>query len=144
MVYLPVQSQAEAPQRPDAEAKQTNKIVLECETVYETFPGTKLIGANSTLKPIVDGAFLLATRVSPDAVWLKDEDVGGDVFEVSVSSLVKHTRLRRALTLCSAQGRALSGTVALYDVNSKHFTSTHLYVGLSRATDGRKVSIASS
>ena len=70
--------------------------------------------------------------------------MGGDEFEVSVSSLVKHTRLRHALTLCSVQGRTLSGTVALYDINSKHFTPTHLYVGLSRATDGRKVSIASN
>ena len=104
-----------------------------------------MIGTNSTLKPTVNGAFLLVTHVSPDVVWLKGEDMGGDVvFEVSVSSLVKHTRLRRALTLCSVQGRTLSGTVALYDVTSKHFTSTHLYVGLSRATDGHKVSIASN
>ena len=58
---------------------------------------------------------------------------------MSVSSLVKHTRLRHALTLRSVQGRTLSGTVALYDINSKHFTPTHLYVGLSRATDGRTV-----
>ena len=31
-----------------AATKQTDKIVVACEDVYERFPGTKLIGTNST------------------------------------------------------------------------------------------------
>jgi hypothetical protein len=63
-------------------------------------------------------------------------------FEASVEQLAKHTRLRWALTLCSVQGRSLQGTIAVHDVGSVHFSQTHLYVALSRATDGALVSIA--
>ena len=72
-----------------------------------------------------------------------DEDLGGEEFEVSVSQLVRRARLAHHLTLCSMQGRALSGTIALCDHDSRNFMSVHLYVGLSRATDGSKVAIAS-
>ena len=101
-----------------------------------------MIGTNSTLRPIVTGAFLLVADVSAEVVTLKDEDIDGEELEITVSQLVRHTRLAHGLTLCSAQGRTLSGSIALHDLGSRHFTSTHLYVGLSRATDGSKVSIA--
>ena len=121
--------------------KETDVILVDGETPYHCFPGTKLIGSNSTLRPIVNGALLLVTKVSPDVVTLKDEDAGGEEFEVSVSQLVRHTRLRWALTLCSVQGRSLKGTVAIHDLTSRHFSTTHLYVALSRAALGSRVSI---
>ena len=98
-----------------AAQKEPDVILVDGETPYHCFPGTKLIGSNSALRPIVNGAFLLVTKVSPDVVRLKDEDAGGEKFEVSVSQLVRHTRLRWALTLCSVQGRSLKGTVAIHD-----------------------------
>ena len=82
------------------------------------------------------------TIVSPDVVTLKDEDIGGEEFDVTVDQLIRHTRLRWALTLCSVQGRSLSGTIVVHDTHSRHFSTTHLHVALSRATDGRNVSIA--
>ncbi len=101
-----------------------------------------MIGTNSTLRPIVNGAFLRAIRVSPEAVALKDEDLEGEEFDASLIQLVRHTRLAHGFTLCSVQGRTLSGTIALCDLDSWYFTRTHLYVGLRRATDGPKVAIA--
>ncbi len=51
-------------------------------------------------------------------------------------------RLVQGLMLFSVQGRVLNGNIALYDLDSRHFASTHLYVGLTRATDGSNVAIA--
>ena len=121
-----------------AAAKETDKIIVDGETPYHCFAGTKLNGTSSTLKPSVNGAFLLVTKVSPETVSLKDEDTGLE-FEVSPSQLVEHTRLRWALTIRSAQGRSLSGTVAIRDVRSRPFSTTHLRMALSRATDGANV-----
>ena len=39
-------------------------------------------------------------------------------------------------------GEEFEITVSQYDLGSRDFTNTHLCVGLSRATDGSKVSIA--
>ena len=59
--------------------------------------------------------------------------------EWTLPALAKHTRLRWALTLCSVQGRSLAGTIAIHDVQNRHFGPTHLYVALSRARDGGDV-----
>ena len=122
------------------------KVWVDGETPYYCFAGTKLTGANSTLRPIINGAFLIVTKISAtkETVFLKDEDIGGEEFEVTIHQLIKHTRLRHALTLRSAQGRSLHGTITIHDVSSTHFSSTHLYVALSRATRGRDVSIERS
>ena len=90
----------------------------------------------------MNGAFLLVSGVGQDgAVRLRDEDTLEE-FEASVEQIAKHTRLRWALTLCTVQGKSLPGTIAIHDVESTHFSVTHLYVALSRATDGANVSIA--
>ena len=60
---------------------------------------------------------------------------------MSAAQVAKHTRLRWALTLTSVQGRSLPGTIGIHDTNSKHFSAAHLYVALSRATDGANVTI---
>ncbi len=75
------------------------------------------------------------------AVRLQDEDTQ-ESFEASVEQIAKHTKLKWALTICSVQGKSLPGTVAIHDVKSTHFSVTHLYVALSRATNGANVSIA--
>ncbi len=60
---------------------------------------------------------------SEGAVRLQDEDTKEE-FDVSVEQIAKHTRLRRALTLCSVQGGSLDGTIAIHDVDSTHFSDT--------------------
>ena len=88
----------------------------------------------------MNGAFLLVKRVSPEGVWLQDEDTGEEL-EVSTAQVAKHTRLRWALTLTSVQWRSLPGTVGIHDTSSRHFSAAHLYVVLSRATDGANATI---
>ena len=74
-------------------------------------------------------------------IRLQDEDTQ-ECFQATVEQIARHTKLRWALTLCWVQGKSLEGTIAIHDVESKHFSDTHLYVALSRATDGANVSIA--
>ena len=99
-----------------------------------------------TLCPIVNGAFLEVVRLGPakETAILRDEEIGGPEFEVTIRQLIKHTKLRHALTLTSVQGRTLSGTVTIHDCESPHFEPTHLYVGTSRATSSRDGSIERS
>jgi ATP-dependent exoDNAse (exonuclease V) alpha subunit len=122
---------------------QGPKIRIKGEVAFECFVGTKLIGCNSTLAGIVNGAFLIVTAIHEGGrIRVRDEDIGAE-FDYSPVQLAKHTRLRWALTVCSVQGRSLPGTIAIHDIGSRHFDATHLYVALSRATDGRRVHIAS-
>ncbi len=122
---------------------QGPKIAIKGEVAFDCFVGTKLIGCNSTLAGIVNGAFLIVTAIHEGGrIRVRDEDIGAE-FDYSPVQLAKHTRLRWALTVCSVQGRSLPGTIAIHDTGSRHFDATHLYVALSRATDGHNVHIAS-
>ncbi len=126
-----------------ATAGETEKIWIDgedAEVPYHLFTGTRLIGSN-TVGNFVNGAFLLVSEIGQDGIRLQDEDAKEE-FEASVEQIAKHTKLRWALTICSVQGKSLDGTIAIHDVESVHFNDTHLYVALSRATDGANVSIA--
>ena len=109
---------------------------------FDCFVGTKLIGCNSALKGIVNGAVLLVTAIDDDKITVRDEDLGEET-DYTPTQLANHTRLRWALTLCSVQGRSLPGTIAIHDTHSRHFGARHLYVALSRATHGTNVHIVS-
>ena len=106
------------------------------------FPGTCLVGCNNSHPEIPNGAFLDVVELTDNGVILRDVDTN-EQFTVTNKALEAHTRLRHALTLCSVQGRSLSGTVAIHDVHSRHVSVTHLYVALSRARDGDDVWIVS-
>ena len=108
----------------------------------DCFVGRKLIGCNSALQGIVNGAFLLVTAIQDDKIRVRDEDMGEEA-DFTAAQLAKHTRLRWALTLCSVQGRSLPGSIAIHNTRSRHFDARHLYVALSRATDGANVHIVS-
>ena len=57
-----IQSRA-AEQVPDDQ-----KVWVDGETPYHCFVGTKLVGCNTTLKPIINGGFYVVTRVSQEGV----------------------------------------------------------------------------
>ena len=116
------------------------KVRIDGEVSFQCFVGTKLIGRNSALQGIVNGAFLLVTAIQDDKITLLDEDIGEQA-DFTAAQLAKHTRLRWALTLCSVQGRSLPGSIAIHNTRSRHFGVRHLYVALSRATDGANVHI---
>jgi hypothetical protein len=124
-----------------------NVEIKHPEGDFQCFVGTKLIGCNNTLPGIVNGAFLRVTGVdlsdkSPPLITLLDEDSGEHIHNVTPAQVARHCKLRHALTLTSCQGRSLVGTIAIHDSNKRHFTSTHLYVGLSRAVNGKNIWIA--
>jgi hypothetical protein len=126
-----------------AAASQAEKLWIDgddAEIHYHLFVGTRLIGSN-TVGKFVNGAFLLVLGMTPEAINLQDEDTK-ECFEATVEQIAKHTKLRWALTLCAVQGKSLDGTIAIHDTGSVHFNIKHLYVALSRATDGANVSIA--
>ena len=66
----------------------TGEVIAAAEAlrlglVNAVFPGAELIGANSTLRPIVNGACLEVVRLSAakESVIIRDEDVDGPDFE---------------------------------------------------------------
>ncbi len=115
---------------PEATSRDQNEA-----QAFDLFTGTKLIGCNSEHTKILNGDVLLITGVTQDAASLFNEDAG-ETFELKHAALLKHTRLRWAITITAAQGRTLRGTVTLWDINSRFFTSAHLYVASSRCTSG--------
>ena len=59
-----------------ARVPESDKIWVESvEACYEIFVGTRLIGSNSILKPILNNSFLEVTRLGDDrkSVFLRDE-----------------------------------------------------------------------
>ena len=69
------------------------------------------------------------------------ENEHGAKFIVAAEQVAKHLRMPWAVTYPAIQGRTLQGTVGVWDADSKHFSTKHLYVGVSRATHGSKVSV---
>jgi hypothetical protein len=113
-----------------AREHQGTKVQIDGEVPFECFVGTKLVGCNSTLRGIVNGAFLIVTAIAGEKIRVRDEDTDVEL-ECTPTQLAKHTKLRWALTLCSVQGRSLKGTIAIWDTKSVHFDKTHLYVALA-------------
>ena len=125
-------------------ARKKRRICKNRAQPYDLWPGTRLIGSDSETKFIVNGALLDVLTVTNDEdeikVTLRDIETNVE-FTLTPQQLAKHTRLRWAVTYPAIQGRTLDGTVRLWDADSKHFTIEALYVGLSRAKDGSKVSV---
>ena len=71
-----------------------------------------------------------------------EDNTTGVTFEVTPEALSKNCILAWALTYPKVQGITEKGTVFLHDLGSKHFKKCHLYVGLSRVTDGKHVFIS--
>ena len=130
------------PEEEDEEetARKKRRICKNRAQAYDLWPGTRLIGATSETKYIVNGALLDVIAVDGDEIKLVDIETKVE-FTLDCQQVAKHTRLRWAVTYPAIQGRTLDGTVRLWDADSKHFTIEALYVGLSRAKEGSKVSV---
>ncbi len=104
------------------------------------------MGRNNDLSKVKTGAFLLVQQLvdedGPNALVDLIDEFTNDRFKLSLEQIAKHTPLRHAMTLYSTQGRSLPGTVAIHDWRNPHFTSTSLYVALSRARESDKVWMA--
>ena len=132
---------AHAKQRRLAEGHSCVEIPAGDDPAWPCFVSTKLVG-NGTAGRIVNGGRYTVTAIGVERLTLLDETTG-DAFEISLEACGKHCLLAHAMVYNKVQGSTESGTVMLWDVASKYFRLCHLYVGLSRVTDGRSVLIAS-
>ena len=107
---------------------------------FRCFVGTKLVGSSTTGK-VVNGGRYTVTTSSKEQIRLKDQ-MTEDEFDVSPEFISKHCLLAHAMVYNKTQGATETGTVVLHDTSSPYFKKCHLYVGLSRVTDGTRVSIA--
>ena len=106
---------------------------------FKWFVGTKLVGSSTTNK-IVNGGRYIVTQIV-DRLYMKDE-MTQDEFEVNPDIISKHCLLAWAMVYPKVQGSTESGSILLHNTTSPYFKRCHLYVGLSRTTDGSNVFIA--
>ncbi len=124
-----------------AQGKECVEVPAGDDPAFPCFVGTKLVGSSTSGKLFVNGGRYVVTRVGGERVCLKDE-MTKDEFETSLEAISKHCLLAWAMVYPKGQGCTESGTVMLHDMGSKFLRRSHLYVGLSRVTDGGHVFIA--
>ena len=98
--------------------------------------------ASSTNGKFVNGGKYTVTELGDACVTLKDE-ITDNIFQASIESVSKSCTLAHAVVYPRVQGCTVNGTVVLHDLQSPFLLRNHLYVGLSRATDGSNVFISS-
>jgi len=102
-----------------------------------------LIGFSDCNKDIKNGCFYRVEEVDAYNVMLfsLDEGAGKSYLSVSLKTMEEKLRLSHAMVYAAVQGRTFTGRVRLWDTGHRHFTKTHLLVGISRATSGMLVDI---
>ena len=103
---------------------------------YPCFVGTRLVG-NSTNGKFVNGARYTVKEIGTRIVL--EDMTKMTLLETTPQLICKNCILAWALTYPKVQGTTETGTVMLHDLKSKHLKRCHLYVGLSRVTDGKNV-----
>jgi hypothetical protein len=96
---------------------------------------------NATTGKFVNGGRYTVTALGDGCISLRDE-ITEDIFQASVEAVSKHCMLAWAMVYPKVQGCTESGTVMLHDMKSPYLRRCHLYVGLSRVTDGSNAFIA--
>jgi len=129
-----------AKQKQAAQGKECVEIPAGDDPGFSCFAGTRLVGS-STSGQIVNGGRYTVICIVPERIGLKDE-MTEDEFETTPDAISKHCLLAWAMVYNKVQGSTESGTVILHDMASKFLRRSHLYVGLSRVTDGANVFIA--
>ena len=110
------------------------------EPGFLCFAGTKLVG-NSTAGRVINGARYIVTSICPERVALKDLATNEE-FGLTPEGVSRLCILGWALVYPRIQGCTETGTILLHDMNSKYLRRHHLFVGLSRVTDGRNAFIS--
>jgi len=110
----------------------------DCEYEYNCIIGTPLVGS-CTNKKFLNGAFYEIIEINP--LRVKDT-LTEEIIECTPEVLSKHTCLAHAVVYNRAQGLTIKDkTICLHDLFSKHFKRNHLYVGLSRVTNGNNIRV---
>jgi hypothetical protein len=133
---------AHAKQKRLAVGRECVEVPAGNDPAFDCFVGTKLVGNSSTVGKIVNGGRYTVTAIGKEKLSLVD-DMTEDAFETSPEACGKCCLLAHAMVYNKVQGSTESGrTVMLHDTSSKYFRRCHLYVGLSRVTDGSNVFVA--
>ena len=109
---------------------KSERVDANAARAFDLCQGTKLIGCNTDAQ-IVNGALRTVTQLTTDYVWLRDEETQ-NTCQLTHAGVMRHTRLRHAITIAASQGRTLDGVVRVWDVCPRHFDTAHLYVACSR------------
>ena len=107
---------------------------------YNCFVGTRVVGA-STHGKFVNQARYVVTSMADYMITLRDELTQVE-FTTTPLEVASCSRLAWACTYNATQGRTEEGTVILHDIDSRFLTRAHLYVGISRVTNGKNVFLA--
>jgi ATP-dependent exoDNAse (exonuclease V) alpha subunit len=108
------------------------------ELAYKCVTGTPIIGT-CTNKKIINGAFYELINVNP--LQIKDT-LTNEIIDCTPDLLSKNTTLAWSVVYNRAQGLTIKNKViCLHDMHSKHFKRNHLYVGLSRVTNGSDIRV---
>ena len=79
-------------------------------------------------------------KYCPPHKQLKDIDTE-EILSIK-PELLQHCRLGFAFTYHQSQGKSLASSTRLWDVNNKFFSTTFLYIGISRVTKASLLDIA--
>ena len=107
---------------------------------YDCFVGTRIVGSTTHGK-FVNQARYTVTYVSQDKITLKDELTQKE-FSTTPLEIASSSRLAWSCTYNATQGSTENGSVILHDLDNCHLTRAHLYVGISRVTEGENVYLA--
>ena len=110
------------------------------EAEYPLCAGTPLV-ASCTGRGYVNGAFFTVQEVG--VVAKVRDNLTEAIIECPIDILARHTCLAHAVVYNKVQGCTVrEQLIVLHDLSSPWFRRAHLYVGLSRVTDGSDLRIA--
>ena len=121
-------------QAKQAIGKECISIPAGDDPSFDCFVGTKLVGSSTTANKVVNGGRYIVTAIG-EQIRLKDQ-MTDDEFDVTPEFISKHCLLAHSMVYNKVQGCTESGSVMLHNTASPYFKRCHLYVGLSRVTDG--------
>jgi ATP-dependent exoDNAse (exonuclease V) alpha subunit len=124
-----------------SQGKMSILIPEHDESPYNCVIGTPIIGT-CTNRKIINGAFYEVININP--LQIKDT-LTDDILSCTPDLLSKNTSLAHSVVYNKAQGLTIKNKViCLHDMQSKHFKRNHLYVGLSRVTNGCDIRVRSN
>ena len=119
-----------------AQPRKGETMSQQTMTIWE---GCPLLGCcQSVKKGIRNGLRYQVINIQEEHVVLERE---GQETRLTYDEVKLYTRMAWARTIASVQGDEVTGSLRIWDTQSKHFTMRHLYVSLSRARDATLVSV---
>jgi hypothetical protein len=101
--------------------------------------GCTLLGCCQSIKKgIRNGLRYEVLKIEEEYVILRRDS---QEFRLTQDEVKLYTRMAWARTMASIQGDEVTGSLRIWDTQSRHFTLRHLYVCLSRARDASLVSV---